>query len=26
VTFTYMTALAWFGALLTYQIGTALGW
>jgi ferrous iron transport protein B len=26
VTFTYMTVLAWFGALLTYQIGTALGW
>jgi len=26
VTFTYMTALAWLGACVTYQIGTALGW
>jgi ferrous iron transport protein B len=26
VTFTYMTALAWLGAFVTYQLGTALGW
>jgi ferrous iron transport protein B len=26
VTFTYMTALAWLGACVTYQAGTALGW
>ena len=26
VTFTYMTALAWLGALVVYQAGTALGW
>ena len=26
VTFSYMTALAWLGALVTYQAGTALGW
>ena len=26
VTFTYMTVLAWIGALVTYQVGTALGW
>jgi ferrous iron transport protein B len=25
VTFTYMTVLAWLGALVTYQVGTALG-
>jgi ferrous iron transport protein B len=24
--FSYMTALAYIAALLTYQIGTALGW
>ncbi len=26
VTFSYMTGLAWLGALMTYQAGTALGW
>jgi len=26
VTFAYMTALAWLGAFVTYQLGTALGW
>ena len=26
VTFSYMTALAWLGAFITYQAGTALGW
>jgi ferrous iron transport protein B len=26
VTFTYMTVLAWLGAFVTYQLGTALGW
>ncbi len=26
VTFSYMTGLAWLGAFLTYQGGTALGW
>ena len=26
VTFCYMTALAWLGAFVTYQAGTALGW
>jgi ferrous iron transport protein B len=26
VTFIYMTALAWLGACVTYQLGTALGW
>jgi ferrous iron transport protein B len=26
VTFSYMTGLAWLGAFLTYQAGTALGW
>jgi ferrous iron transport protein B len=26
VTFTYMTALAWLAAFVTYQAGTALGW
>jgi ferrous iron transport protein B len=26
VTFAYMTALAWLGAFITYQAGTALGW
>ena len=26
VSFTYMTALAWVGAFLVFQIGTALGW
>jgi hypothetical protein len=24
VTFSYMTGLAWLGALLTYQLGTAV--
>ena len=26
VTFAYMTALAWLGAFIAYQAGTALGW
>ena len=26
VTFTYMTVLAWLGAFVVYQVGTALGW
>lgn len=26
VTFGYMTGLAWIGAFVTYQVGTALGW